>query len=283
MTHRGVELLAALAIVAAALVPAPARAAGQGQPAAIPAHVPPRTPDGQPNIQGVWQSVPGGSYSIEDLELQVIYQQGRRDPSREGKSRIIDPPSGKIPYQPWAAALAKRYFDVHLDPPGPELLDAVARCIVQGVPRAMYQGEYEIFQAPGYVVFRMGPNHQYRIVPLDGRPPLGKDIQLYMGDSRGRWDGNTLVIHSSNYTNKTWFDIVGSFHTAAMRLTERLTPVGADRIDYQATVEDPKAYTRPWTLATTLSRRMEQGYEIWEEACHEGERSAENILTRPGR
>ena len=269
--------------VACGLVQLPARAAAQNLPAATPGYTPTRTPDGQPNLQGFWQSVPGGSYSIENLELQAIYQQNRRDPSREGKSRIIDPPNGKIPYQPWAAAMAKKYFDAHLDPPAPEFLDGVARCVVQGVPRGMYQGEYEIFQLPGYVAFMMGPNHQYRIIPLDGRPPLGKDIQLYMGDSRGRWDGNTLVITSSNYTNKTWFDIVGSFHTEAVRLTERLTAVGPNRIDYQATVEDPKAYTRPWTLATTLSRITEQGFEIIEEACHEGESSAKDILTRPGR
>ena len=269
--------------VACALVQLPPGAGAQNVPAASPGYTPARTPDGQPNIGGFWQSVPGGSYSIENLELQAIYQQNRRDPSREGKSRIIDPPNGKIPYQPWAAELAKKYLDVHLDPPSPAFLDGVARCVVQGVPRGMYQGEYEIFQMPGYVAFMMGPNHQYRIIPLDGRPPLGKNIQLYMGDSRGRWEGNTLVITSANYTNKTWFDIVGSFHTEAFRLTERLTAAGPNRIDYQATVEDPKAYTRPWTLATTLSRITEQGFEIIEEACHEGEKSSQEILTRPGR
>ncbi len=261
----------------------PALAAAQAIPAAAPGYVPPRTADGQPDIQGFWQSLPGGSYSIENLELQAIYQQGRRDPTREGKSRIIDPPNGRIPYQPWAAELAKKYFDVHLDPPSPDMLDAVSRCIVQGTPRAMYQGEYEVFQLPGYIVFMMGPNHQYRAIPLDGRPPLGKDIQLYMGDSRGRWEGNTLVITSANFTNKTWFDIVGSFHTDAFRLTERLTIVGPDRIDYTATMEDPKAYTRPWTLATTIARIKEDNFEIIEEACHEGEKSADEILTRPGR
>jgi hypothetical protein len=261
----------------------PAVAAAQNLPPAVPGYAPSRTADGQPNIQGFWQSIPGGSYSIDNLELQAIYQQGRRDPTREGRSRIIDPADGKIPYQPWAAALAKKYFDVHLDPPAPELLDAVSRCIVQGVPRGMYQGEYEVLQPLGYVVFMMGPNHQYRIIPLDGRPPLGKDFQLYMGDSRGRWEGNTLVIQSANFINRTWFDIIGNFHTEAMRLTERLTVAGPNRIDYQATVEDPNAYTRPWTLATTIARITEPGFEIIEEACHEGEKSSQDILTRPGR
>jgi len=256
------------------------RVAAQG-PSAVTSegYVPPRTADGQPSIQGVWQST-GGSYSLENLELQVIYQQNQRDESRRGKSRIVDPPSGKIPYQPWAAALAKQYFDAHTDPPGPQFLDPVARCVVHGVPRAMFQEEYEIFQSAGYIAFLHAPVHQYRIVSLDGRPPLGKDIQLYMGDSRGRWDGNTLVIESSNFTNKTWLDIVGSFHTDAVRFTERFTPLSQDRIDYRVTVEDPKAYTRPWTIAAVLSRITEVGREVWEQACHEGERDAKMMLLK---
>jgi hypothetical protein len=266
-----------MTLVGAAGLHVPVSVTAQGSAPTTSTYVPLRTPDGQPLIQGIWQST-GGSYSLEDLELQVIYQQNQRDESRRGKSRIIDPPNGKIPYQPWAAALAKKYFDVHTDPPGPQFLDPVARCIVHGVPRAMFQEEYEIFQSPGHVAFLHAPVHQYRIVPLDGRPPLGKDIQLYMGDSRGRWEGNTLVIESSNFTNKTWLDIVGSFHTDAVRFIERLTPISPDRIDYQVTVEDPKAYTRPWTIGAILSRITEKGYEVWEQACHEGERDAKMIL-----
>ena len=251
--------------------------------AQTPGSSPPRGSDGKPLLQGYWQPMPGGSYSIEDLDLQAIYQQGKSDPNRKGKSRIVDPPDGKIPYQPWAAAQAKIYFDAHLDPPRADLLDTVARCAVQSVPRAMYQGEFEVVQPPGYVVFLFARAHQYRIIPLDGRPPVGKNIQLYMGDSRARWDGDTLVISSSNFNNKSWFDIVGSFHSDAMRVEERLTPVSADVIDYRVTIDDPKAYTRPWTIAVSLRRIKEQGYEIIEEACHEGERSAGDILTRPGR
>lgn len=244
---------------------------------------PPRMPDGQPSIQGVWQPVPGGSYSIEDLDLQAIYQQGKSDPNRKGRSRIVDPADGRIPYQRWAAAQAKTYLDVHLDPPRADLLDPVARCAVQSVPRAMYQGEFEIFQPPGHVVFLFARAHQYRIIPLDGRPPVGKDIQLYMGDSRARWEGNTLVITTTNFNNKSWFDIVGSFHSDALRVEERLTLVSADNIDYRVTLDDPKVYTRPWTMAVAMRPIKEAGYEIIEEACHEGERSAGDILTRPGR
>ena len=270
MSRRLVGLLIALAVVSSG--------AAQAQ-----VHSPARTPDGQPSMQGIWQPVPGGSYSIEDLDLQAIYQQGKSDPNRKGKSRIVDPPDGKIPYQPWAAAQAKVYFDAHLDPPRADLLDPVARCVVQSVPRAMYQGEFEVFQPPGYVVFLFARAHQYRIIPLDARPPLGRDIQLYMGDSRARWDGSTLVINSGNFNSKTWFDIVGSFHSEALRVEERLTLTSADVIDYRVTITDPNVYTRPWTIAVSLRQIKEKGYEIIEEACHEGERSADEILTRPGR
>ena len=280
MSHRFAACLSIVTLVGVAGLDAQVIVAAQGATGAAPtAYVPPRTTDGQPSIQGIWQSA-GGSYSLEDLELQVIYQQNQRDETRRGKSRIVDPPSGKIPYQPWAAALAKKYFDAHTDPPGPQFLDPVARCIVHGVPRAMFQEEYEIFQSPGYITFLHAPVHQYRIISLDGRPALGDDIHLYMGDSRGRWDGNTLIIESSNFTNKTWLDIVGSFHTDAVRFTERLTPVSPERIDYQVTVEDAKAYTRPWTIAAVLSRITEEGREVWEQACHEGERDAQMMLLR---
>jgi hypothetical protein len=275
----------ALVVVVAALVPARLPAAGQ---AATATFTPARTVDGQPQIQGVWQPRPGGSYSIEDLRLQPLggapltpeLAEKLRTTKKTG--RIIDPPDGEIPYLPWAEAQSKLYFDVHMDPP-PQQLDPVARCIVQGVPRAMYQGEFEIFQPPGYVVFLIAKVHQYRIVPLDDRPALGKDIQLYMGDSRGKWEGNTLVINSSNFTNKTWFDIVGSFHSDAVRFVERFTLVNANRIDYQVTVDDPKTYTRPWTIATTLARITESGFEIIEEACHEGERWSSQELIGPAK
>ena len=283
MSNQLVGVVVALAVVLAVLLPMQTLTAGQASVATVPAYTPPRTPDGQPLMQGIWQPVPGGSYSIEDTRLAPLGggvltpELAERLRTEKKVSRIVDPPDGEIPYQPWAEAQAKIYFDAHMDPP-PELLDPVGRCVVQSVPRAMYQGEYEVFQPPGYVVFLISKVHQYRIIPLDGRPPVGKDIQLYMGDSRARWEGNTLVVNSSNFTNKTWFDIVGSFHTDAMRLVERFTLVDADRIDYQVTVTDPKAYTRPWTIGARLSRIKEKGYEIWEEACYEGERWSTKTL-----
>lgn len=282
MRNRFVPAVIGLAAVMSALLLASRPAAGQASASTAQPYTPPRTSDGQPRIEGVWHGTPGGSYSIENLELQAIYQQRRTNESLRGKSRLVDPPDGKIPYQPWAAVKAKDIFDNHLNP-RPEHLDPVSRCIVQGVPRGMYQGEYEILQPTGQVVFLIEPVHQYRVIPLDGRPQPPEKVTLFMGSSRGRWEGNTLVVNSTNFNNLTWFDIVGSFHSDAIQIVERFTIVDANTITYRATIEDPKVYTRPWTLGAEI-QRMPADYEILEEACHEGERSAvQGILARPGR
>ena len=99
-----------------------------------------------------------------------------------------------------------------------------------------------------------------------------------MGDSRGRWEGNTLVVDVTNNNDKTWFDVIGSFHSDALHVVERFTVVDAKAIDYEATIEDPKVYTRPWKLALRLERIHEKDYELLEEACHEGERDVQHIL-----
>ena len=277
MSHRFVGVAVVLAAVLGVFLSTQGLTARQAPATPAQPYTPARTPDGQPLFQGIWQPQPGGSYSINDTRLGALgggvmtpklAELVRTEPPI---SRVIDPPDGKIPYQPWAQAQFKVFDDAHWDPP-PKLLDPVGRCVVQGVPRHAYQGEFEVFQPPGYVVFLISKVHQYRIIPLDGRPFIGKDIPLYMGDARGHWEGNTLVVNSRNFTNKTWFDIIGNFHTDAMTLVERFTLVGPAQIDYRATITDPKAFTRPWTVWARLSREDEKGYEIWEEACIEGER-----------
>jgi hypothetical protein len=119
-------------------------------------------------------------------------------------------------------------------------------------------------------------------VPLDGRPHLPENIKLFMGDSRGRWEGNTLVVDVTNNNDKTWLDVIGSFHSDALHLVERFTVVDVKTINYEATIEDPKVYTRPWKLALVLERTNQEGFELWEEACHEGERDVPHILRRAG-
>ena len=274
-------LVAALLGVFATVTPA----AEQSQPAAARRDALPRTPDDQPDIQGVWLSVPIGSGAMrrrpERFSLEDIGLQGTGGTVRRGISRIVDPPDGNIPYQPLAAERQKKIFANHWNPK-PEDLDPQARCFLQGVPRVMYSSDLQILQPPGHVVFLAGFGHSYRVVPLDGRPHLPEQVKLFMGDSRGRWEGNTLVVDITNNNDKTWLDVIGSFHSDALHVVERFTVVDAKTINYEATIEDPQVYTRPWKLALVLERLQEKDFELWEEACHEGERDVTHILRSNG-
>jgi hypothetical protein len=259
-------------------------AAGGGQtarPEATP-YSPARTPDGQPDIQGIWNPV-GTFYNIQDLEFQSIYQNFKPNPAQRGRSLIVDPPDGKIPYQPWAAEKAKLVLEHHADPT-PQFLDPNARCFMQGVPRHLNNREFEIFQPPGHVVFFNMAHHSFRDVPLNAGPHIPERIKLWMGDSRGRWEGNALVVDVTNNNDQPWFDVVGSFHSDAMHVAEWLVPVSADTIEYEAVMTDPKVYTRPWTMKLRFQRAKDYGTELYEEACFESnERTLEQMLSRPGR
>ena len=250
-------------------------------PASPRPYVQPRTPDGQPDIRGFWQVVPFGTYSLEDMSLQNQGGANFTTPA-QGGSRIIDPPNGRIPYQPWAAARAKEILENHKDPK-PHQLDPQSRCWLQGVPRGLAQSESQILQTPGQVVLLHEYSHSYRVIPLDDRPRLPEQVKLFMGESRGRWEDRTLVIDTTNLNDIPWFDLVGSFHSDALQVTERLTRIDDETMDYRATIDDPKMYTRPWTLGYTMKRNTDSTWEQWEHACVEGERSLDHLLTRPSR
>src|SRR5262249_55420988 len=152
-----------------------------------------------------------------------------------------------------------------------------------GMFPAGYNNAYEIVQAPGYVMIHYEMIHEARIIPIDGRPHLPSQVRSWNGDSRGRWDGNTLVVETTNYNAKGWIAtqaaagrIKGVPQTEPRRVVERFTPIDANTIDYQATIEDPAMYTRPWTVAIPLHR--DPTYRLYEYACHEGNRAVENVL-----
>ena len=135
---------------------------------------------------------------------------------------------------------------------------------------AAISGDLQIHQIPGHVVILHEWDHAYRVIPLNGRPHVARDIKLYNGDSRGHWEGETLVVDVTNFNDKVWLDSHGSFYSEALHVVERWTLVNPDTIKYEATLEDPNVFTRPWTITFTLSRKQEQEYEFFEEACHEG-------------
>jgi hypothetical protein len=291
MGRRVIRSVMGRTAVVAVLALAPVSVAGQtATPPATQTWNPPRTPDGQPDVQGYW--TPRGPtsaptfpmYTLEDGHLfdkrqiadggQTLEQWVR---ASEARSIVVDPPSGRIPYQPWALAKRQEHFDAHTRPTKPEDVDGRARCHLPGVPRMMTSGDSQILQSPGYVVLMNEFTHATRIIPVDGRPHLGENIRLWQGDSRGRWSGNTLTVETTN-TNAKWLDIVGNFHSDALRVVERFTLVNADTIRYEASLEDPKVFTAPWTIALSLRRNKEPGFELWEDACVEGQRPLSELL-----
>lgn len=256
---------------------------------------PSRTPDGQPDIQGTWVNfdntpfeAPGVAQVVSnpDVNPPSHWGEANRAPGAPRRSMVVDPADGHVPVLPWAEA--KRDYDLaHI---GDSWIYETpwVRCITRGFPAGMfpagYNNAYQIMQVPGFVVIVFEMIHETRIIPIDGRPHVGSTIQLWNGDSRGRWEGNTLVVETTNFNDKG--SIASSAatgrmravpQTSAMRVVERFTPVDANTIDYQVTIEDSKAYAKPWTVALPLNR--DEKYEMFEYACHEGNLSIPNELT----
>jgi hypothetical protein len=197
-------------------------------------------------------------------------------------SLVIDPPDGRVPPltadgQKRAAAAIPisgfqdgRILDSWLD------MGLWERCITRGMPNVMlptaYNNHLQIFQTPHYVVVLAEMIHEARIIPLDGRPQLDPALQQWTGSSRGRWEGDTLVVETTNFSNKTTFR--GS--SAGLRLTERFTRVSSDVLRYQVTIDDPSTFTRPWTIEVPATAAEGQIYEY---ACHEGNYAIPNAMS----
>jgi hypothetical protein len=274
---------------------------------------PKRLPDGQPDMQGTYVSgwfVPQerftdaerkawqermvkyrgadpGAYGSEWFET-ALHKNPYQPPP--GTVLVVDPPDGKAPLQPWALAKRNYISDHWMDKP--EYVDSRVRCLPAG-PRFGFSSSYngwQVIQTPGHVIILQEHNHNFRVIPIDSKaPPLSKTIQLWEGDSRGRWEGNTLVVEVTNFTDKTWVigEIageglsVGTFHSPSLKMTERFIMRDADNIDYEAIIEDPNVYTRPWKIRYGIWERAPKGYENYEFACHEGNRWNELVPGAP--
>jgi hypothetical protein len=181
---------------------------------------------------------------------------------------VIDTPDRKIPYQPWALDIKKDIVERFISP--------LASCFPPGMPRhVIAPASHQIIQASGYVVHLLEYSHSYRIIPTAAGPHVPSSLKLWQGDSRGHWEDNTLVVDVTNSNGLTWFDNAGNFFSDALHVVERFALVDADTIHYEARIEDPKVYTRPWTMVSALVRNKEPGFELLEQACHEGNRAVE--------
>jgi hypothetical protein len=289
----------AAAALLGGLAAQPAQAAAADAPAATAAWTPTRLADGQPDAQGFWRPERAGTYSLllghvwgggvaEVLRERELAQAGK--PLPYWPSRIIDPADGQIPYQAWARAKQKD-VETNVDhPKRQEHLDPQERCFPDGPVRAQIWAGVEIQQFPGYVVLRQEGNHTWRVVPLDGRPHAPGAIKLWMSDSRGHWEGRTLVIDVTNSNSKGRLDHLGDFASDQVHITERYTFNDDKSFDYRATFVDPTVYTRPWTLAVKFLRAHtdEPGYEAWEQECQEHEKNSADYIVNaappgPGR
>jgi hypothetical protein len=196
---------------------------------------------------------------------------------------VVDPPDGRVP--PLTADGQRRAGirqpNSNINPRGPfngpEDLGLYDRCITRGIPNSMmpagYGSTYEIVQSPDHVAIRYEMVHETRIIPLDGRPHVGPNIRLYLGDARGWWEGNALVVETTNFTDRTSYR--GS--SRDLRMIERFKPLTPDTVEWSVTFDDPATWTRPWTFAMILTRK-DQSQQGFEYACHEGNYGMRNIL-----
>ena len=200
----------------------------------------PRAADGKPSLQGIWQVRNRASYDLQDHAARHGMPAG---------AGVVE--GGEIPYQSWASARKQQNYANR------ETADPLSKCYMPGVPRIMYmEFPFHIFQSRDHIAINFEWSSVFRLIYMNGKPgPTG--IEFWMGDSRGRWEGDTLVVDVKNQNDKTWFDMAGNFHSDALHLVERYTMLNADTIQYEVTIEDPKVFTRPWKISMRLYRQKD--------------------------
>ncbi len=236
------------AVVEAGL--AGAAAAEALEQAADAAYDGPRTPEGQPDLNGIWQALNSASWDIRPHNAQDGVPAGLG---------VVE--GGVIPYQPWAAEQQQENYANRLTE------DPARKCYLPGVPRITYMPfPFRILQTPDHVVITYEYQHAVRIIYTDGSDhPLPNDF--WMGDSRGHWEGDTLVVDTTHFNGLTWFDAAGNFHSDRLHVVERYTPITPYHVDYEVTIEDPEVFTRPWTMRMPLYRRLEDGLQLLDYDC----------------
>ena len=243
--------VAVAAIARSASAPLTAQA-----PAGAPAYTPARTSDGQPDLQGVWRVWNLAKFDLED--------HGAKPGVPAGRGFVVDPPDGKIPYQPWALEQRQQNYEGTRAADPYENTDPLAKCYMPGIPRLTYLGwPFQIVQTAEVVQFSYEWSHKKRLVPVTDvgpRPDPEDGLNTnWNGMPRGRFEGNSLVVDLTNFNSYTWFDMAGNFHSDALQVVERYTPVGPDTLQYEVTLEDPQVFTRPWTIRMLIQRQTDIG------------------------
>lgn len=210
----------------------------------------PRTTDGKPDLQGIWRVMNSANVNIQD------HSAGTMGPAGHGV--VV---GNELPYLP--AALEKKKQNAAKW----RTEDPYAKCFLPGVPRATYVGlPLQIVQTPGFVGIAYEYVHASRMIYTNGTKHQ-PDVEWWMGDSRGKWDGETLVVDVTNMNDQTWFDMAGNHHSNELHVVERYTRIGPDHMQYEATIEDPKTFSKPWKMSMLLYRQKEANAQLFDYAC----------------
>jgi hypothetical protein len=229
--------------------------------AQAPAYRAPRTADGKPNLNGIWQAINEANWDIEGHSAAPgrVLALGAEDAVVPGLG-IVE--GGPLPYLPAAAAKKKENFEKRLS------ADPEIKCYLPGVPRAMYMPQpFQIIQSAKHIMVAFQYGGAVRTVYMDGHTEAPADS--WMGWSNGHWEGETLVIDTTGFNDLSWFDRAGNFHSDALHVVERITAMSPDHLNYEATIEDSKTFSRPWKMSLPIYRRREKGARLLEFRCVE--------------
>jgi hypothetical protein len=230
-----------------------------------------RTVDGKPNLNGIWQALNTADWDLRPHAAgpSPVVAMGAAGAEPPGMG-VID--GDDLPYQPWAAAKQKENAAHWITE------DPAVKCFLPGVPRATYLPyPFQIVQTPKYILIAYEYDSASRSIPIASKKE-DSPVDMWMGDSYGRWDGDTLVVDVSSFNDRTWFDHAGDFHSDALHVVERYTPVSRDILIYEATIEDSKVFTRPWKISMPLYRHVEKNAQLLEFKCVE---FAEELMYGP--
>jgi hypothetical protein len=229
----------------------------------------PRTTDGRPNLSGIWQALNSANWDVEGHEAQPAPHANLvgvylAQPAGLG---VVD---GPLPYKPDALAKKKQNFAARLnaDPLNRAVGDPEAKCFMPGVPRATYMPfPFQIVQSTGKIVISYEYASTTRVIPLAKIPPA--QLDSWMGQSAGHWEGDTLVVEVTALNGLSWLDRAGNFLSERAKVVERYTPIGPDHLQYEATIDDPAVFTRSWTMSMPLYRRLDKNAQLLEFKCVE--------------
>jgi len=253
---------AAIVVVSGILALAISQMMRQPVEGQVPGMKPPRMADGKPNLNGIWQAMGTAHWDLQDHNARSgpVLELGAIAAVPAGLS-VVE--GNEIPYQPWAAAKKKENYENWLT------RDPEVKCYLPGIPRATYMPyPFQIVQTHNNDILMA---YEYasasRIIKMGKTEP--PPVDTWMGQSAGRWDGDTLVVDTIGFNDQTWFDRAGNFHSEALHVIERFTPKTPDLVDYEVTIEDPKVFTRPWKIQMPLYRRQGQNAQLLEFKCVE--------------